>query len=381
MKKFVCVALAALVSTGCQKAPAASQAPAASSTTAAAPGAAGPGSVPDRAQVPTLPEAVGTAGSQAPSPAGSAQAPGSVPQPSVKPVPAALPDVLARVNGEAVNRADLERAVRVLEQRAGRPVPAEQRDQVVRGVLDQLVAVRLLTQEARARKIAVSDADIDQRIAALRKQFPSEDDFTKAISSRGTTLENLKQEARQELSVAKMLQAEVGPKISVQDADVKAFYDKNPQQFQQPETFRASHILIRVETSATPDQKKAARERIDGLLKQVRAGGDFAELAKANSQDSSASNGGDLNYFGRGQMVPAFEQAVVALKVGQVSDVVETPFGYHVIKLTEIRPARTVPLAEVSTRIGQFLVAQAQQQKTAEFVQALRAKGKVEILI
>jgi peptidyl-prolyl cis-trans isomerase C len=300
---------------------------------------------------------------------------------AVKPVPAQLPDVLARVNGEVVSRSEFERAVGVLEKRAGRPVPADQRDRVYRGVLDNLIGVRLLTQEAQSRKVTVTDAEVDQRIDALKKQFKTEDDFNKALSDRGVSLATLRTESRKELAVAKMLEAEIKPKISVNDGDVKTFYDQNPKQFQQPEAFRASHILIRVESAATPEQKKDARSKAEALLKQVQGGADFAALARENSQDGSASNGGDLNYFGRGQMVPAFEQAVVALKPGEVSGVVESPFGYHIIKLADHRAARTVPLAEVSARIGQFLVMQAQQREMVEFVRGLRSKGKVEVLI
>jgi len=301
--------------------------------------------------------------------------------PAVKPVPPTLPDVLARVNGEAISRGEFERMLRQVENRAGRQVPAEERDRVYRGVLDQLVALHLLTQEVAARKVTVADGEVDTKVAQFRQQFPGEAEFTQALSSRGLTLDGLKQEMRREIGVEKVLEAEIRPKISVSEGDVKAFYDGNPQQFQQPEAFRASHILIRADQAAPPAEKQAARKKAEEVLAQVRAGGDFAALARAHSQDGSAPNGGDLGLFGRGQMVPPFEQAVAALKPGEVSGIVETPFGYHIVKLAEKRPARTVPLAEASPRIGQFLMMRAQQEKTGEFLRALRAKGKVEILI
>ena len=309
---------------------------------------------------------------------GAAMAPAA---PAAKPVPASLPDVLARVNGETISRGEFERMLRQVEQRAGRQVPAEERDRVYRGVLDQLVAFHLLTQEATARKVAVADGEVDAKVAQVRQQFPGEAEFTKALASRGLTLDALRQDMRREIGVEKVLEAEIRPKISVSEGDVKAFYDGNPQQFQQPEAFRASHILIRVDQSAPPAEKQAARKKAEGVLAQVRAGGDFAALARAHSQDGSAPNGGDLGLFGRGQMVAPFEQAVAALGPGEVSGIVETPFGYHIIKLAEKRPARTVPLAEASPRIGQFLMMRARQEKTGEFLRALRARSKVEILI
>jgi peptidyl-prolyl cis-trans isomerase C len=299
----------------------------------------------------------------------------------VKPVPAQLPDVVARVNGADITRKDFERAVSMVEAQAKRQVPADQRDRVYRDVLDQLVMMRVLEQEATARKIAVTDKDIDDQIAELKKRFPDEAAFTKELSARGMSVADLRGEARSNIAISRMMDAEVTPKAKVDERDVKAFYDQNPNEFKQPESFRASHILIRVEPNATEAQKKEARVRIEGLLAELKGGADFAALAKAHSQDGSAPSGGDLNFFQRGQMVEPFQKAVDGLKVGEISGVVETQFGYHVVKLTDKRPARTVPLAEASPRIGQFLLRRAQQEKANEFMQSLRAKGKVAILI
>jgi peptidyl-prolyl cis-trans isomerase C len=144
---------------------------------------------------------------------------------------------------------------------------------------------------------------------------------------------------------------------------------------------RASHILIPVNSSMTEAQKTEARTQAEGILKRVKAGEDFATLAKQYSKDSSAQAGGDLNYFERGKMVPAFEQAAFSLKPGDVSNVVETPFGYHIIKVTDHKDAHTVPLAEVSDRLGEFLKQRKQQELTQNFIQALHTKYKIEILI
>jgi peptidyl-prolyl cis-trans isomerase C len=319
-----------------------------------------------------------TAPAQAPStgaPASSIQAP------APKPFPATLPDVLARVNGEPIEKDEFERALKSVEARAGQAVPSDKRDEVCRGLLDELVSYHVLMQESKARKIEVSDTDVDARIAEVRKQFPSEDDFNKALASRSMSLDTLKQEARQEMTLSRLIESEVKKEIKVEETDIKDFYDKNPDRFQQPESVRASHILIRNESNATDTQKKEARAKAEEVLKEVKAGSDFAALAKQHSQDGSAPQGGDLNFFGRGQMVPPFEQAAFALKPGETSEVVETQFGFHIIKVTDRRPPRAVPLAEVAPRIGQFLTMQQQQQKTAEFINRLKARSKIEILI
>lgn len=361
MKTAAPLVCLALLITGCSKNPAAqsadNQAPVTTATATATP----------------------TAGQATPPAPGAA--PGAPAAEPAKPVPATLPDVVARVNGENIPKAELQDAIASLEMQAGRQVPAEERDQVFRSVLDQLVTGHVLLQESRNRKVDVPDAEIDARFAQLRQRFPSEEEFKKALASRNLSVEKARDEMRKQLAIEKMIETAVGGEVKVTDQDVKAFYDKNPDKFQQPEAFRASHILVMVPQGATPEQKQEARAKIDDVLKKVKAGGDFAELARTNSQDGSAAQGGDLNFFVRGQMVEPFQKAVESLQVGQVSDVVETQFGYHVIKLTEKRPARTVPLPEVNAKIAEFLVAQQRREKANAFVEGLRSKSKVEILI
>lgn len=299
-----------------------------------------------------------------------------------KPVPAELPDVIARVNGEAIGKFDLERAIKNVEGRAGKPVPADERDRIYRGVLDQLIAYRLLTQEGKSRKIDVPDAEVDARMAQIKQQFPSEDAFKQTLTQQNMTFEQLREDAKNDMRVAKMLEGEVTASVAVQPQDVSAFYEKNPDKFKQGERVRASHILIRTPEKADPKTKEEARTKAAGVLSEVKAGKDFGELAKNHSQDpGSAANGGDLGYFAQGQMVGPFEQAAFALKPGAVSDIVETPFGFHIIKVADKQAARTVPLDEVKPQIEQFLQNQQRQQKTEAFINSLKAKGKVEILI
>src|SRR5260370_23096101 len=134
-------------------------------------------------------------------------------------------------------------------------------------------------------------------------------------------------------------------KVNVTDADVKKFYDDNPAKFEQPEMVRASHILLGTKdqssgTDLSDDQKKAKRKQIDDILKRARDGEDFAKLAKEYSEDPGSKDKGGEYTFPRGQMVPEFEAAAFSLKTNQVSDVVTTQFGYHIIKLSEKLPPK-----------------------------------------
>ena len=256
------------------------------------------------------------------------------------------------------------------------------RDEVLRGVLDQLVAYHLLAQESRARKIAVGDQDVEARLAEIRKSFPSEDAFKQGIAAQGLTPEHLREQTRTSLEVTKVIEAEVTPKVVVQDAEVSTFYEQNLERFKQGESVRASHILFGVAQDATPVQKTDAKAKAQAALKEVRAGGDFAALARAQSQDQgSAPQGGDLGFFPKGQMNPQFEDAAFKLKAGAVSPVVETPFGFHIIKVHERRAPRTAPLTEVAGQIKEFLTQGQREQKLEQFVDQVKAKGKIEILL
>lgn len=325
------------------------------------------------AQAAAAGQTAGTAG-QGPGAAAPAPAP-------VKPMPAALPDVLARVNGEDVKKADFDRLIKNMELSANQPIPAERRDEILRRALDQLVTYTVLSQETKARNVTVTDAEIENTVKQMQAQFPSEAEFRKALLARGMTVERLRADAKNDMSINKMLQAEAAAAPAPTDAQVREFYDKNPDKFKQEEAVRASHILIPADEKADEATKKKARAEIEDVQKQLKAGGDFATLAKKYSKDGSAAQGGDLNFFSKGQMVPAFDQVAFSLKPGETSDIVTTPFGYHIIRVTEHRAASTVPFDQVSARIKEYLTEQQKQGRAQAFIEQLKQKAKIEVLV
>jgi peptidyl-prolyl cis-trans isomerase C len=314
-----------------------------------------------------------------------ASAPASAPpaaQSTPPPAAAQLPEIVARINGETISGVELDRAVKALEGRAGGPVPADQRDRVFRGVLDEMIGYKLLVQEAKTRKIVVPDSDIEAQVAQIRSQFPNQQQFDQALAAQKMTLQDIRDDARSEMSVEKLVEGEIATKIAVKPEAVTDFYQKNQDKFQQGPRVRASHILISVPQNADAATKQQAKTKAEAILKDLKGGKDFAATAKENSQDpGSAVNGGDLGFFEKGQMVPPFEQAAFALNAGDMSDLVETQFGYHIIKVAEKQTQRVVPLDEAKPQIEQYLSQQSRQAETQAFVDALKAKAKIEILI
>jgi peptidyl-prolyl cis-trans isomerase C len=326
-----------------------------------------------------------TASAATPAQPGTPAAPGAPGQPAVptppKPMPAQLPAVIARVNGEPVTKEDFERMIKTIETRAGQPIPPDRRDEILRGALDQLVTYTVLGQESKTRGIKVEDTEIDAKVKQLRDGFPTQEAFDKAVKDRGLTVESLRKDARVDLSVTKLMESEVETLPGPSDLETKDFYEKNPDRFKQDETVRASHILIRVDEKADAAAKAKAKAEIDSVLKQARAGVDFAKLAQQHSQDGSAAQGGDLNYFPKGQMVPPFNDVAFALKPGQISDVVTTQFGYHIIKVVDHKPGRTITLEEAAPQIKTYLAQQKKQQHADAFIDGLKKKSKIEVLI
>jgi peptidyl-prolyl cis-trans isomerase C len=328
--------------------------------------AAGPGA---GASLPAMQQGAQTATPAAPAPA------------PAKAVPAQLPSVVARVNGDAISKTEFESAVQAIEQNRG-PVPAERRDEVFRGLLDNMVSTKLLRQEALARKVAVSDADLDAHLTAIKAQLGSEDVFKQMLTARKQTADAFRAEQRTDLAVRKMLAETLKDKVTPTPDEISTFYKENLDRLKQPEQVRASHILVTVPQGADEATKAKSKARAADILKQAKAGKDFAALAKEHSQDpGSAVNGGDLGYFPQGQMVPAFNEVAFKLAPGAMSDLVETQFGFHIIKVVDKKAAHTMSLDEVREDLTKYLENQKRQRETTAFVAGLRAKGKVEILI
>jgi peptidyl-prolyl cis-trans isomerase C len=184
---------------------------------------------------------------------------------------------------------------------------------------------------------------------------------------KGTEIEDKLRDLKKRLIVESFLKKKVEIESKVSDEDMKKFYEQNKDKFKSGEQIKASHILVKTE--------KEAKD----ILAQLKAGGNFEELAKKNSVDSSSAKGGDLGWFGKGSMVPAFEKAALALKEGQISDVVKSDFGFHIIKMAGKRPAGIRPLEEVKEQIKGAIMPTKQQEVFQKIKEDLKKTAKITI--
>lgn len=286
---------------------------------------------------------------------------------------------IARVNGTAIDALELRRAKKVLLR--GQTVPAEQQAALDKQAVEQLISAELLYQAASKLELKDLDKQIDAKLAQGKTRFKDEQEFTKAIKDLEMDEKALREYTRRDLLISRFVETEFVSKAAVTEAETRSFYDKNPEKFKRDETVKASHILIGIDSAASADDKKKAREKADKLHKELAGGADFAALAKGNSTCPSSQQGGDLGFFGKGQMVAPFEKAAFALKPGEISDVVETQFGYHIIKLTEKKPAETTDYKEVKIKIEEFLKGQKVNESIQKYLADARKTAKIEILL
>ena len=307
-----------------------------------------------------------------------------------KPAPAAavvekaapLPDPVARVNGVGIPAADFQKALNAFNKSpSAAQVPPGKEKEVQQFLLNQMLGGELMYQVAQKTPVKDQDKKIADALAKLKTRFKTEDDFKKGLQEQGMAEKDLRELIRRNVIIENYIEQEIVPKQQVTDAEVKAFYDKNPETFTQSEQVRASHILITVDAKATDAEKKKAKEKIEALLKQVKTGADFSKLAQENSGCPSSKQGGDLGYFGKGQMVKSFEEAAWSLKPGEVSGVVETQFGYHIIKVSEKKAASKISFDEVKAKIADNL----KRKKIGDAINATledaKKKAKIEVFL
>lgn len=299
-------------------------------------------------------------------------------------MPANAAGVAADVNGEKITVADLNR--RLDARKASEPSlqtnsPAAQKALAdMRGqMLDDLITIKLLSQEAKKRKIVTPAKDIDAAVAQIKGQFKTDAEFNAWLKESGVNQNDLRARLTDELAMDE-LTAQITSDVTVSGDDVSKYYRAHPDEFTTVPAVRARHILLAINPNASASDKDAVKKRAANLIKQLKGGADFVALAKANSDDqTNKDRGGELPVFERGMMVKPFEDAAFGAKVGDIVGPVETDFGFHIIKIDQVLPQRLVELKDIQDdpRVRYLILRDKKQGRFDAFVAGLKSKAKI----
>ena len=290
-------------------------------------------------------------------------------------------DKVAIVNGSVITSEEFNRELNPIKQRIsqqGQKISPVQLEGIRNKILDNLINIELLFQESRNNGIEVEKEAIDSQIKSLKQNLSNDTEFKNFLSELNLSERAFKLKIKKGIAIQKLIETQIADKIKISDEESKAFYDTNPDLFKQPEQIKASHILIKVEPGADEIKKSEAKQKIKNIQQKLNKGEDFAALAKEFSEGPSKNNGGDLSYFQQGQMVKPFEDAAFALKTEEVSNIVETQFGYHIIKVVDKKPEKTIAYKNVKENLAQHLKQEKTNQEVKLYLQKLREKSKIE---
>ena len=303
-----------------------------------------------------------------------------------------IPAVVAKVNGVDIISGPVKLELNRVLKRFGKPMNPKQKGEVIRGIIDKEVVRELVYQDGKSKNIEVDAASVEKELQAIQKPYADEKEFVAALKERGITRDDLRHSIEVDIFARKLLDEKIKGQVTVSDADVKKYYEDNQKNYNRPESYRVQHIFIAVfppeEAKNTPREEllkrkdemiKAAELKIDNVLKEVNSGGDFPALAKKYSHDGgSADKDGDLGFVYKGYFDPAFDEAVAKLKPMEVSGVVKTEFGYHIIKLLEKRLPEVAPFSEMEKTIQQHLYNLQAKKKVQSYLDELKKNAKIE---
>lgn len=290
-------------------------------------------------------------------------------------------DVAVIINGEEIKESQINQKVQQQLQRLPSQIPEQQRKQyeqrIKQQVLQQVVVEKLLDEQIEKEGIEVTDQEVVDYIKEMASQQEtpmSLEEVKQLVEAQGQDFEQVKQDIKGQLKYKKLLEQQFADKIKVTEEEAKEYYENNKQEFENPEQVKASHILI----ESDPNDPNKSKKKAEKLLKQIQEGADFAALAKANSEGPSSQRGGDLGFFSKGQMVPAFEKVAFNLEPNEVSDeVVKTRFGYHIIKKTGEKKASTTSFEDAKENIMEQLKNQKRAELARDYINKLKEQADI----
>lgn len=292
---------------------------------------------------------------------------------------------IAKVNGFEVNKQavgfELDRLVRFyMSHGMSMQEIKDNLPKLQEKALDQAIGARLLLERSQQLDVPVSAADIDAEVAKVVEQVGGEENFKKALAAQNITEEAFRSELEKGARVNKLVEQACTGVEEPTEQDVTDFYEAHKSEYVTEPKVLCQHILVKVEDNSSSDEKSAAFEKIFAIKERIAAGGNFAEEAEKNSDCPSGREGGSLGWFGPGMMVPEFDKVAFEMKKGEVSGVVTTQFGYHIIYKADEQPGGQQTLVDVHDQIKDLLRHGARGKAVDAFVAELREKAEIEFL-
>jgi peptidyl-prolyl cis-trans isomerase SurA len=292
--------------------------------------------------------------------------------------------IAAIVNDELITLNEVNREsqplIREAEKKAA--VDAALRTQIGLAALEHLIEKRLLDQKIKELNIKVSDEEVKQAIEDVKRQnnMASQEVLVSALASQGLTFEQYRTQLQEQIEKLKLVSMEVRAKIQVGETETREYYEANRAKYTEDDTFRARHIFFRTNEKAPADEIKKTMTTALMVLAEAKSGKDFAELAKSYSEDPAArKDGGALGSFKKGDMMPELETSILSLKPGEVSELVYTTSGFHIIKLEERSTGKMKPFESVKAEIEETLYRKKSEERFNQWAKELRSKASIEM--
>jgi peptidyl-prolyl cis-trans isomerase SurA len=294
-----------------------------------------------------------------------------------------IDSVAAIVNDDIITSYDVDQGVALLAKETEKkgPLSDAEKAQLRPTALNRLIDKKLIDQKIKELNINISEEELRQTIEDVKKQNKiTQENLVSALRAQGLTYDQYKAQLREQLERIRLMGQEVRAKIQVGEKETKEFYDANPKSFGAEEFFRARHIFFRTNRNAKPGELRKVLATAMIALQQAKSGMDFSELAKKYSDDpQAAKDGGDLGTFKKGDMLPEIEETVINMNPGEISDLVNTPAGFHIIKLEEKSPGKLRPFAEVKAEIEDQLFKKKSEERFNQWLAELRKAAAIEI--
>jgi len=291
--------------------------------------------------------------------------------------------IAAIVNDDIITIYELNKEYsRVLKQEEKKGAVSQEAAQKLRSdVLNSLIDKKLIAMKIKELNIVIGEEELRQSIEEIKKQNKlSQEALVAALLSQGISFDQYKAQMKEQLERLRLMSQEVKSKIQVTEREVTEYYEANKSQFREENSYRARHIFLKVEKNATSDQIKKVMEKAAMVAAEARSTADFAELARKYSDDPNAPNdGGDLGTFKKGDMLPEIENAVIGMNQGEISDLVTTPAGFHIIKLEEKSLDRVKPLESVKGTIEELLYRKKSEERFNQWADELRKGAAIDI--